>query len=384
VRLDRAREAAVKPGGFSLVELLIASTVSALLVGALVTVLAPTRAAFDATPATLELQQRSRMGLEFLASALRSAGAHEAGHRQSSLAASFIPALIPAIASGVADDFSEIEIFRQVASGAHGVLEEDQSTAGATLTLAPGRECLRTPDVCGFVVGTIAAISDGQGRFDVFEVAATDPARMTVMPLKPLSAAYARDAQLFEAETFRFSLAMQPDGSKSLVRVPGSGTAQPVVDGVTELDISLWGEAGAPQITWDGTDGWASYGPEPPAAAFRDGGNGWPAGESCVAYRDPLGPHSRLTDLGQTGTLVLLARRDLTDGPWCAGGALGAYDADLIRLRRVDISIRLESLIPALRGPAGQLFSRPGSSRSPLRWVPDRVVNASISLRNQR
>jgi prepilin-type N-terminal cleavage/methylation domain-containing protein len=360
--------------GFSLVELLIAATVSALLTGALLATLPPARAAFEATPASLELQQRARVGFEFLAGALRSAGAYEPGDRAFSVAASFVPAAIPSIASGSAGVFSELEVFRLIAAGAHGVLEQDQPTASAPLTLASGRSCLRIPDVCGFMAGGMAAISDGHGRFDIFEVAATDATQMSVTPLNSLSAPYAKDAQLVEAEALRFWLAPQPDGSKSLVRASGAGAVQPIVDGVTELAISLWGEAAAPQMTWDGTDGWASYGPRPPVAAFLDGAGLWPAGESCSASRGALGPRSRLNDLGQPGTLVLLGRSDLSDGPWCTGGRLGAYDADLIRLRRVDISLTLAPLVPAFRS----------SSPGPGGLIANRTIAASVSLRNQR
>jgi prepilin-type N-terminal cleavage/methylation domain-containing protein len=360
--------------GFSLVELLIAATVSALIAGALLSALPPARAAFEVTPASLELQQRARVGFEFLASAVRSAGWYEAGHRDSTVAASFVPAVIPAIASGSAGVFSELEVFRLIGAGAHGVLDRDQPTASGPLTLASGHGCPRIPDVCGFVVGSAAAISDGHGRFDIFEIAMADAAQMRVTPLTPLSAPYAKDAQLVEAQAFRFWLAPQPDGSKSLMRASGAGPAQPIVDGVNELAISMWGEAAAPQMTWDGADGWSSYGPKPPAAAFLDGAGLWPAGESCSATRGALGPWSRLNDLGQPGTLVLLERSDLSDGPWCTGGRLGAYDADLIRLRRVDISLTLAPLLPAFR------LSSPGQAGR----IPDRTIAASISVRNQR
>ncbi len=357
--------------GFSLVELLIAATVSALLAAALVGALAPARAAFDAAPASVELQQRSRVGFEFLASALRSAGVSELGHRELSIAGNFVPAVIPAVASGSGVAFSEVEVFGLVASGARGVLDQDQATPGAPLRLSPGRGCLRTPDVCGFTVGMVAVIGDGQGRFDVFEIASTNSAAMSLTPLRPLSAAYGRDTQLFEAAAFRFWLAQQPDGTKSLVRASSTSGAQPIVDGITDLSVSLWGEAAAPQMTWDGTGGRSSYGPGPPGPAFRDAQGAWPDGESCTAIRDPLGPRSRLIDLGAPGTLVPLERSDVGDGPWCAGGALGSYDADLIRLRRVDISLTLESLAPAMR---------PSSP-----WpMPERTIAASIFVRNHQ
>jgi prepilin-type N-terminal cleavage/methylation domain-containing protein len=371
--------------GFSMIELLIALTVSALLVAALVTALAPARAAFDATPATLELQQRARLGLEFVASAMRSAGTQLSGSDQPLVAGGTIPAVIPELASGATSAFSEIEVFSVIAGGARGVLGRDQPGAGAPMTLMPGGGCPRTPDVCGFTVGALAAISDGQGRFDVFEVGSTDAAQMSLTAANPLSTAYLIGARLFEVDTFRFSLGVQPDGSKSLIRTTWSGAAQPVVDGVSDFAITLVGEASAPQITWDGVSGWAEYGPQPPALAWRDGQGAWPAGESCMVWRDAIGPKSRLTDRGGKGTLVPLARSDLEDGPWCAGGSTGSYDADLLRIRHVNISLRLEALPPTLRGPAGQLFRRGGTNAtSAARWVPDRTVAISVSLRNLR
>ena len=369
--------------GFSLVELLVAAMVSALVVGALLAVLAPARAAFEATPATIELQQRSRVGLELLASAVRSAGMRERGYPQVPLAGSFVPAVIPAIASAAANAFSDIEIFRPAVAGARGVVDRDQAGVGGAIALGSSHDCPHTPDVCGFVVGSTAAISDGQGRFDIFEVAAADAAQMTLLPLQPLSAPYGAGARVFEADAFRYWLAAQPDGSKSMIRTARTGAAQPVVDGVTSLSISLWGEAASPQIAWNGSDGVASYGPDPPAAAFHDAGGAWPAGESCLMERDVVGPRSRLMPLGANGTLVPLTLGLLNDGPWCAGGIVGTYDADLIRLRRVDIEVRFEALAPGLRGPAGQLFSRPGSSLSPARWVQDSALAVSVSLRDR-
>jgi prepilin-type N-terminal cleavage/methylation domain-containing protein len=348
--------------GFTLVELLVATLVSALVVSALVAAISPARAAFETAPAALELQQRARVAGEFLESAIRSAGIEEPGNRHASIGGSFVPSLIPALGSGRGNLFSDFEVFRPV-TGGRGVLAVDQPSAGAALTLLSNRECAHVRDVCGFVAGAIAAISDGQGRFDIFEVAAADPVWMTLLPLHPLSAPYAAGSRLHEAETFRFSLAPQTGGSKALVRTPRSGGAQPVVDGIADLTISLWGEAGAPQITWDGADGTASYGPSLPSPAFSDGGNAWPAGESCLMGRDIAGPWSRLVALGPPESLVQLSRSSLNDGPWCAGGSLGIYDADLVRLRRVDVEIRLQS---------------------PVRKVPDRTITTSVYVRNQR
>jgi hypothetical protein len=357
--------------GFSLAELLVTSAVSTLLIAALVSALAPARAGFEATPAVIELQQRSRLGMQFLSSALRGSGVHEPGVQRPPSSGVFIPAVVPALASGVGDSFSEFEVFRPVASGARGALQQDQAAPGAALVLSASG-CPRTPDVCGFTAGALAAISDGQGRFDVFEVGATDPAAMLVTPRSPLSAAYRKDMQVIEIESARFRLARQPDGTNSLVRAPAFGNTQPIADAVVDLSISLWGEGAAPRFTWDGTEGWASYGLDPPAATFRDGGGAWPTGESCTITRAALAPQSRLMDLSATGTLVQLTRSMLDDGPWCAAGASGEYDADLVRLRRIDVSITFASLTPMLRSP----FS--------IHPLPNRVVKSAVFLRNLR
>jgi hypothetical protein len=74
----------------------------------------------------------------------------------------------------------------------------------------------------------------------------------------------------------------------------------------------------------------------------------------------------------------------LADGPWCpSAGAPGAYDADLFRVRRVDVTVRVEAQAAVLRGPAGRLFSRTGTGVSPLRWVPDRELRFAVGIRSR-
>jgi hypothetical protein len=48
----------------------------------------------------------------------------------------------------------------------------------------------------------------------------------------------------------------------------------------------------------------------------------------------------------------------LVDGPWCPDAVnQNRWDADLLRIRRVAITIRVEAALSALRGPAGMLFT---------------------------
>ncbi|MBI3046959.1 MAG: prepilin-type N-terminal cleavage/methylation domain-containing protein [Acidobacteria bacterium] len=73
----------------------------------------------------------------------------------------------------------------------------------------------------------------------------------------------------------------------------------------------------------------------------------------------------------------------LQDGPWVPGGAvLPPFDADLLRVRRVRATVRVEAALASMRGPAGSLFARGGTSTSSTRYVPDRELRFDVALRN--
>jgi len=92
----------------------------------------------------------------------------------------------------------------------------------------------------------------------------------------------------------------------------------------------------------------------------------------------------RLSALGDgASTLVRLSAADLTDGPWCPDAtAANRWDADLLRIRKIVVTMRVEAALDALRGPAGVLFVRPGTSRGGHAWVPDQEIRFQVSPRN--
>lgn len=55
---------------------------------------------------------------------------------------------------------------------------------------------------------------------------------------------------------------------------------------------------------------------------------------------------------------------------------------DPFDVRRVDFTIRVEAQSAAMRGPAGPLFRRPGSSRYVAQWVPDIQLRMSVAPHN--
>jgi hypothetical protein len=73
----------------------------------------------------------------------------------------------------------------------------------------------------------------------------------------------------------------------------------------------------------------------------------------------------------------------LQDGPWSSGDvAIGAFDADLLRIRRVRVTLRVQAARAALRGPAGVLFTYGGTAGSMERYLPDREIRVDVAPRN--
>jgi hypothetical protein len=138
-----------------------------------------------------------------------------------------------------------------------------------------------------------------------------------------------------------------------------------------------------------------TYGPQPPSLDVTQ--SPWPAGENCT-WLTSGGEHvTRLATFGATSTasaggsggtgLVKLTAAQLTDGPWCPDSASGhRYDADLLRIRRVRVTLRLQTGNAALRGPlaAGReaLFVNPGTAKSAALTVADQSISFDVSPRN--
>ena len=73
----------------------------------------------------------------------------------------------------------------------------------------------------------------------------------------------------------------------------------------------------------------------------------------------------------------------LQDGPWYPDDTdANRFDADLLRIRRVRVTLRVQAALAALRGPAGVLFVHGGTAASRERYLPDREIRFDISPRN--
>jgi hypothetical protein len=173
-------------------------------------------------------------------------------------------------------------------------------------------------------------------------------------------------------------------GIDQLVRADGSsGSGVPVVDHVVGLAFEYYGSPEPPRIVTgpESPGPWTTYGPRPPPIGVRT--TSYPAGENCVFERLGGAVVPRLPVLAVGTAPVKLTPDQLSDGPWCPDPwHPRRFDADLLRVRRIAVRVRIQSAVAAFRGPAGPLFARGGTSRDGRRFVPDLEARIQISPRN--
>ena len=184
------------------------------------------------------------------------------------------------------------------------------------------------------------------------------------------------------SESRTYHLQRDGDGIWQLMQYDGRASDQPAVEDVIALAFDYFGEAEPPLplMTPDG-EVRVTYGAVPPPLDVDDPADSWGAGENCT-IRTVDGRHApRLEPLGAPG-VVPLASAALVDGPWCPDADHAfRFDADLLRIRRVGVRVRLQAARP-FRGLAGQWFANRGSAGDSARFVPDETIVLEIAPRN--
>jgi hypothetical protein len=244
--------------------------------------------------------------------------------------------------------------------------------------------------LCGFKEGMRVMIFDVDGSWDVVTITKVQDEALHLQHSGKLSGPYSSGrAVITQVATHTYYLKAD-DATKTyqLMHYDGYQTETPIVDNVVKLQFQYFGEPQPPQriiskpLT-DLTGPWTTYGPKPPALTLN-ADDDYPIGENCT-FTVQNGQHvPRLTVLGNGGTQrVPLTEAELTDGPWCPDvSSDNRYDADLLRVRQVRVTIRVQAALSALRGPAGALFTKGGTSTSSQRFVPDQEIQFDISPRN--
>lgn len=163
----------------------------------------------------------------------------------------------------------------------------------------------------------------------------------------------------------------------------GASFDVPVVDHVVALTFAFEGDPRPPTMVRPLTDlsgPWTTYGPAPSLAPSPP----FAARENCVFVDNETDtPDARLPLLAPGTNLIPLAPSQFVDGPWCPDDVTaGRWDADLLRVRSIVVSLRVQAAIASLRGPAGALFLHGGTASAGRRFAPDVEVRFRVSPRN--
>jgi len=379
--------------GFSLVELLVAMTVALLVTASVFAMLDPAAGAFQTQPEAADVQQRLRVATDVLYRDLLIAGGGPTvapgSNTWGQLAAAVLPLRIGRRSADPAGTFDpgRITVWSVSPAAPQTTLASPLSSASGTATLNSGPGCREGDQTCGFRSGMTVAVFGPSGIWDLFSVTGVIGNALTLQHnLRDSALTHnAGEAIVAEVTVRTYFLRDEPgSGVARLMRYDGAGGADvPVVDHVVGLQFQYLGEAEPPAIvvgTGVAEPQRVTYGPLPPDVGVTR--TGYSPGENCAFGRTGGGALlSRLEPLAAGPVLVPLAASALTDGPWCPDAASpNRYDADLLRVRQVIVTVTVEAAVAALRGPAGPLFTRSGTARG-TRQVPDRVARLAVAPR---
>jgi prepilin-type N-terminal cleavage/methylation domain-containing protein len=379
--------------GFSLVELLVAMAITLVVAATTLSLLGPAHDAFQVQPETADLQQRIRVGIDALQRDVLMAGAgmYAAGdvgplHR-------WLPPVMPYRAFGAGSDAADGTYFRAdaisllfIPSTASQTTLAEPVPAGMLDVIIDNPATCPAPaasQVCGLVAGDQVILFEPSGVWDVFSIDRVDEGGVLALKGSRPARGFAAGADVAEVRAITYALKADPaSGASQLVRSEGLAPAQPMFDHIVKLEFQYLGEPEPPRVVDESeTRPRVTYGPVPPPADAPLAS--WPPGENCVFALVDGKHQSRLFALGAAGSLVPLAPAILTDGPWCPDAdAPNRFDADLLRIRRVHFTLRVQTPLLMLRGPAGILFTNGGLAGAASRYVPDLEIQFDVTPRN--
>ena len=385
--------------GFTVIEMMIAMLIMVGITGAIFSLVDPARGTYRTQPEVSDMQQRLRVGTQFLANDLMMAGAGSpAGAPDVGTLTNFFAPIQPYRIGMISSDPANGVFYRNDAitlmyippNSAQTTLSEAMPQPSSELKVNAPPNCPPADPLCGFADGQRIIIFDETGAYDDMTITAVQPAAMHLQHNKSiagntLSKSYspANNTQIAQIaqKTYYFNA-----GTNQLMYYDGDQRDEAIVDNVVQLVFEYFGDPRPPVLINPVTNPapWTSYGPKPPALGVDEPSTSWGAGENC-AFRVVGGQQvGRLADLapGEQG-LVGLTQAMLTDGPWCPDeGFPTRYDADLLRIRKLGIRLRVQVASSELRGPAGVLFTNGGTSGGGNRLVPDQEIRFDVVPRN--
>jgi hypothetical protein len=388
-------------GGFTIIELLMSSLIMLVVTGAIFSLMNPAEGTFQKEPEVSDLQQRLRVGVDTLNKDLVMAGAGTYAGEMAGALSYFIAPVMPYVAFGDVTDPSKGVYFRDdVISLVYVPPTPSQTTisqemppnsAEMKVTTQPNCPPVKGEELCGFDIGDHAIIFDESGNWDMFTITQVqDPAVHMQHRNDAFTVKYSAGSAMTQIVTAMYYFKPNVGVANTppqLMYFDGWNTDLPVVDNVVKLQFRYFGEPQPPQMTGKPLSTkpgpWTTYGPVPPDLGIVKG-NTYPAGENCTIKIVGGQQVARLPVLGAGGLAqVELTKADLTDGPWCpADDKPNRFDADLLRIRRIQVTLRVQAALSTMRGPAGVLFMNGGTATSGTKMIPDQEVTFDVTPRN--
>ncbi|MBM3781229.1 MAG: hypothetical protein FJW29_06085 [Acidobacteria bacterium] len=316
----------------TVLELVLALVPGLIVVGTVFLLVPHVRQFSQDTPRRVEAQQRLWWAAERLVAAIRATQGPlpmADGLYRLSRAAPVIRLV------STAETIDGIELMMPTGTGV-ARLRASMSGAGGDLSL-DASPCAALGTVCGFSANDVAVVVDGVGHAEVFDVTLATKAGASLRPRVPLHYAYQTGAWVVAVRVERWTAERDPAGGWMLRRRTGAGAVETMADRLREVRITAWGESMAPTARWvTPMRAVVSYGlPLPDAQLLA----GLDAETPCGWHWSGTGWLSQLHTWGATAVAPFPLAR-MSDGPWCGGiGSPSAFDADLMRLARIDVHL---------------------------------------------
>lgn len=346
--------------GFSLVESLIATVLMLVVTGAIFGFVTPGVTMSRAQPEAMDMQQRARIGADMLFRDLFMAGAGVyAGPQTGALTNFFAPIIPRKMGMTGADAYNVVRPDAVTISYipntySQTTIRDPMPMPSAELKVEDIPNCPKHHQLCGFEEGMTILIFDNQGHFDFFTVTEVqDDAGHLQHRQQDLSYPYQPGAIVTEADSHTY---YYDAANYALRHYDGYMSDKVVVDNVVGVLFEYFGDPNPPMR------------PKPPlgtANCLYDAGGNLLAGNVLA------------TDGGSLARLPLAI---LNDGPWC-GASANRFDADLLRVRKVRMTLRVQASSSSLRAN-GSDYAVAGTAKSAHGALRDFSLSFDVSPRN--
>jgi prepilin-type N-terminal cleavage/methylation domain-containing protein len=352
--------------GYSLIEMLVSMAIMLVVTGAIFRLANPSQATAQVQPEIQDMQQRMRIAADTLFKNLVMAGAGPyQGATTGSLMGFFAP-VIPHKTGYLTPDGTRTAYSDRITltyvpnSYSQTTITDPMPPSSVELKVNRNPGCpggLDDPD-CGFAEGEQVIIFDSTGNYNTFTITnVQDSAKHIQHRGQNWAHQYDSGSVITQVESHMF---YRDTTTNQLMHYDGGfGNPVPVADNVVGLRFDYYGDPNPPLT------------PKPPV------------GQANCLY-DATGAYiaTGMTALtAQGGSLASLPLSIFTDGPWCGSDA-NEFDADLFRVRKIKVTLRIQTPIAALRGQNTTLFVNPGTSRSGQKFIPDLIASFEVSPRN--